>query len=169
MANRAKQSGVCVCVCVLVLLLLPGNSQGRKTVPEGESVVENLAVSVRSCSLRFLWSIRERWAGFSNGAAEAPHRALQPAAGRKAPGPILPLGEFPTLGATGLHSCVIIACLHAYLSPCTAHACTTKAHVPMRLVCLPAVRVRVRMSVLSSRSGSSTLHEPSKVLQYLVT
>ncbi|OLQ04939.1 Pentatricopeptide repeat-containing protein, chloroplastic [Symbiodinium microadriaticum] len=37
----------------------------------------------------FLWSIRERWAGFSNGAAEAPHRALQPAAGRKAPGPIL--------------------------------------------------------------------------------
>ncbi|CAE7528242.1 Ank1 [Symbiodinium sp. CCMP2592] len=36
----------------------------------------------------FLWSVRERWAGFSN-AAEAPHRALQPKAGRKAPGPIL--------------------------------------------------------------------------------
>jgi len=36
----------------------------------------------------FLWSVHERWAGFSN-AAEAPHRALQPKAGKKAPGPIL--------------------------------------------------------------------------------
>ena len=132
-----------------MLLRLPGNSQGRKTVPEGESVVENLAVSVRSCSLRFLWSIRERWAGFSNGAAEAPHRALQPAAGRKAPGPILPLGEFPTLGATGnldkavtqlcnhrLFACLPIStdgtCVHnqgscaraACLSPCRTRACT---------------------------------------------